>query len=489
MGADFASGAPAVRPRIHELVTTIDDEVSKSDEEQRCDNVERLLPILYVDDEPDNLTLFRLHFERDFRVLTAGSGSAALELMAREEIAVLFSDERMPQMSGIELLSRVWDSWPDTVRIIVSAYSDAARLLNAINRGHAHEYILKPWDEAELRSCVERSLQMADRRRRLSARADRSDVFEEDLRSRANPAAIVGIDGGMSKLSAIARRAAAGDSTVLILGETGTGKELLARYVHDQSPRKDGPFIAVNCAALAEGVLESELYGHEQGAFTGAARKRRGRFELAEGGTLFLDEIGELPPKIQVSLLRVLQERCIERVGGNTAIPINARVVAATNRNLEKLIADGLFRQDLYYRLNVIPLLVPPLRERGQDLAALVEHFLEKWSRAAQRRRVRLEPGVIDSLRQYGWPGNVRELENLVQRALVLAQGDLLTVEDFAFQVAPPQTSVRADARDAEAAQLRELLMFHGGNCARAAAAIGIARTTLVSRLKKHGLL
>jgi DNA-binding NtrC family response regulator len=468
--------------------------------------VSKSLPVLYVDDEPDNLTLFRLTFGSDFDVRTAGSGAEALELLARHDIAVLLSDERMPNMRGVDLLASVAERWPDVVRVIVSAYGDAARLLAAINRGHAHEYIVKPWNEGELRSCLERALTMAERRRELSARAERAEVLEADERARLPD--MVGLDGGLASLGGLARRAAATDSTVLILGETGTGKELVARFIHEHSARAAGPFVAVSCAALAEGVLESELYGHEQGAFTGAARMRRGRFELARGGTLFLDEVGELPARVQVSLLRVLQERTVERVGSSVSVPIDARVVVATHRDLEERVREGQFRADLYFRLNVIPLRVPPLRERVQDIAPLVEHFILRWARRGLGPRPTLAPDVLAALEQYGWPGNVRELENLVQRALALAPNGTLTLEDFAFQLAPAipaatpgavpiataiatpiATTVRQEARDAEAQRLRELLLFHGGNCTRAAAAAGIPRTTLISRLKKHALI
>jgi DNA-binding NtrC family response regulator len=448
--------------------------------------LDKAFRILYVDDEPDNIELFRLLFESDFRVLTASCGAEALEILQREPVAVLLSDERMPQMSGIELLARAWEQWPDMIRVIVSAYSDSARLLGAINRGHAHEYLLKPWNQSELRACIERSLAMAERRRHLTARAERLDVLEEDLRARSNPAAIVAESGPMRAILQLAERVAASDSVVLIRGETGTGKELVARFIHERSTQRSGPFVAVNCGALAEGVLESELFGHEAGAFTGAVKLRRGRFELAAGGTLFLDEVGELSPKLQVTLLRVLQERVFERVGGSTTIPMNARLVAATNRSLETMVEEKKFREDLYYRLSVIPLAVPTLRERPQDIGPLIEHFIAKW---APSRRARLDAAVIPALVAYGWPGNVRELENMVQRAVVLSQDGVLTVDDFSFRCAAPSpVSVREELRSTEAAQLRELMLFHGGNCTRAAAALGIPRTTLMSRLKKYDL-
>jgi two-component system response regulator HydG len=299
-----------------------------------------------------------------------------------------------------------------------------------------------------------------------------------------------------------ARRAAQSDAAVLVQGETGTGKELVGRLVHEVSARAHGPFVRVNCAALAEGVLESELFGHEQGAFTGAHKTRRGRFELAENGTLFLDEIGDISPKAQVSLLRALQEKTIERVGGNHPLRVNARIVSATHRDLPKLVRAGLFREDLYYRLNVIPITVPPLRHRPEDIRPLIEHFVRKH--ANLHRRPMLEDGVIARLARHAWPGNVRELENVVQRALVFATGATLTLDDFRLDgelsaaaddrlarhartdhgMAP-----REEAQEHQRAELRRLLLLHGGNFARAARATGVARTTLVSRAKRHGLL
>ncbi|WP_224366282.1 sigma-54-dependent transcriptional regulator [Hyalangium versicolor] len=461
-------------------------------------------PVLYVDDEPDNLELFRLHFEEDFEVRTATNGPEALVLIERERIGLILTDERMPGMSGIELLSQVVSRWPETVRVIVSAYNDADRLLAAINRGHAHEYIVKPWDAKELRGCVERGLAMVESRRRLTSRAELAEVLEQDAREERDAGNIIGASGGLQATLQQARRAAQSDATVLIHGETGTGKELIARFIHEESRRATGPFVRVNCAALAEGVLESELFGHEQGAFTGAVKTRRGRFELAHGGTIFLDEIGDISPRLQVSLLRVLQEREFERVGGNQTLRVNVRVIAATHRNLAQLSTEGRFREDLYYRLNVLPLTVPALRQRPQDLEALVTHFIAKHG--GPYRHVRVGPGVVEALARYRWPGNVRELENLVQRALVQAQGEELLLDDFCLTLSPvapalatnreptpgPEPlpgTVREEVRRSEMEQLRELLVQHGGNCSSAARALGIPRTTLISRAKKHGLL
>src|SRR5262249_21196043 len=286
---------------------------------------------------------------------TAKSGSEALDLLTREAVSVLLTDERMPGMSGIELLARTLERWPDVVRVIVSAYTDAARLLLAINRGHAHEYVVKPWEREELRACIERALAMAERRRDLSARAELCDLNESDLADSWRSGLLVTHNDAFLAMIDVARKAARSEAGVLITGETGTGKELVARLIHESSGRSRGPFVRVNCAALAEGVLESELFGHEQSAFTGASRATRGRFELAQDGRLFLDEVGDISAKTQVSLLRVLQEKEIERVGGNTTIRVNARIIGATHRNLARLVREGRFREDLYYRLNVVP--------------------------------------------------------------------------------------------------------------------------------------
>jgi DNA-binding NtrC family response regulator len=460
--------------------------------------------VLYVDDEPHNLELFRLQFSREFPVLTAKSGTEALELLTRERVAVLLTDERMPGLSGIELLAQTVEKWPEVVRIIVSAYSDAARLLLAINRGHAHEYVVKPWDRDDLRACIGRALAVAERRRELVQRADRCELYERELAADAREDSLVTRNAAFLAVLEGARRAARSDAAVLLHGETGSGKELVARLIHEASPRAEGPFIRCNCAALAEGLLESELFGHEQGAFTGAHKARRGRFEMAQDGTLFLDEIGDISSKTQVSLLRVLQEKEIERVGGSSPVAVNARIVTATHRDLPRRVRDGLFREDLYYRLNVVPIRVPPLRDRREDIAPLASHFIRKHATA--RPAPVLADGVADELARYSWPGNVRELENMVQRALVLATGLELTLDDFRFDLgvapdpAPEEVTApaefaeegrtpREEAYQQEREKLRRALVAHGGNFARTARVLGLARTTLVSRAKRYGLL
>jgi DNA-binding NtrC family response regulator len=402
----------------------------------------------------------------------------------------------MPGMSGTDLLAEVVQRWPDVGRIIISAYSDSGRVLAAINRGQAQEYVLKPWERGDLLGCLERGLTTARRRRELAAKSELADAYASDLGGGARGAErLVGLGAGLKSTCHVARRAAQTSATVLIRGETGTGKELVARFIHDESARAGGPFVGLNCAALPEGLLESELFGHEQGAFTGAARARKGRFELAQGGTLFLDEIGDVSPRLQLSLLRVLQERRLERLGSAQPIALDVRVVAATHRDLEKLVADGTFRHDLYYRLNVIQVQVPPLRERREDIPALMQHFIEKWGAKGGivGRVPRLGADVLPLLMAYQWPGNVRELENLVQRALALAEGPELTIDDFSLSFprreAVPAGTVREEVSAVEAERLRQVLIAHGGNCARAARALDIPRTTLVSRAKKLGLI
>ena len=448
-----------------------------------------LQPVLYVDDEPDNLELFRIQFADKVEVVTAGSGEQALKILEHRAIGLVLADERMPGMSGIAFLGRVVERWPDTVRVIISAYSDSARLLQAINQGRAYEYILKPWDRDEVARCIDRALATLERRRQLVARADLAEVLEDDLRAQNDPhQLLVGSQDGLREVIAAATKAAQSDATVLLRGETGTGKELLARTIHDKSSRASGPFVRVNCAALSEGILESELFGHEQGAFTGAHKTHKGRFEAAHGGTIFLDEIGDISPKLQVALLRVLQEHEIERLGSVRTIKVDVRVVAATHRSLEERIANGTFREDLFYRLNVLPVDVPPLRDRRQDLPALIDHFVSKH--ATSRPAPRVASDVIATLQEYRWPGNVRELENLVQRALVMSDGDALTLDDFKFQPeVPPVTHWREEVQQTEIAKIRRVLVSNGGNCSRAARELGIPRTTFISQAKKLGLL
>ena len=425
--------------------------------------------LLYVDDESDNLELFSLQFNKDFDITTCSGGDEALRILAEDQaIDILLTDERMPGMSGVELLEKVVKGYPHLIRIIVSAFSDSERLLNAINRGGAHEYIVKPWRRAEVKECIQRWHGIGERRRELHARAELATVMQEDAKAEhRKESKVVGENGGLSKLLTLARKVAATDTSVLVRGETGTGKEVVARYVHEVSGRASGPFVKLTCAALSETLLESELFGHEKGAFTGATTRRTGRFELANKGTLFLDEIGDISPKLQVMLLRVLQEQEFERVGGTQTIHVDVRIVAATNRHLEQAVEDGGFREDLFYRLNVFPLNIPPLRERKEDLNDLLSFFVRKYQHLTNSEPT-FEEGLVDALKDCDWPGNVREFENMVQRALVICDGSILKTEHFYFDFNPMKaksTKPKVDTKDVDV--LKAALEEFDGNCSK----------------------
>ena len=450
--------------------------------------------ILYVDDEPDNLELFRLQFGDEYDLITANSAQEGLNILKdRPDISIILTDERMPEMTGIEFLEKIVVDYPDTIRIIVSAYSDSQRLLDALNKGRAQEYIVKPWRRAEVRRCIESWLTISKRRRNLTEQAQLTDSLMDEIQARPEKSSLIGENGGLENVLKLARKVAKTDTSVLVRGETGTGKEVAARFIHDNSPRAGKPFIRVNCAALSETLLESELFGHEKGAFTGASSTRIGRFELANGGTIFLDEIGDISQKLQVMLLRVLQEREIERVGGTRTISVNVRIVAATNRDLESAVEDGEFREDLFYRLNVFPIFLPPLRERTEDIEALLNWFLDKYKNLVNKRPS-IAPELVPALQSCDWPGNIREFENLVQRALVVCEGDVLEPDHFYFDFAPSKPkvssgSVKDQVKNKQHDAIKNALEKYDGNCSKAARELGIARTTLMSRAKRFGLL
>ncbi len=478
------------------------------------------LPILVVDDEPDNLDAFRFSFRKSFNILTAQSGTEGLAILSREKVAVVVTDQRMPRMSGLEFLARARALSPDVVPIIVTAYTDVEVLVEAVNMGQIYRYIIKPWDGKEMRGVLTQALERfhlrAENQRLAEQLRHYAGYLDQEWHGAFNFGQLVGdsptLQAALSRAEQVARTAA----TVLLRGESGTGKELVAHAIHINSPRESKPFVRVNCAALAAGVLESELFGHERGAFTGAVSRHPGRFELAHGGTLFLDEIGDLPMEIQVKLLRVLQERTFERVGGSETLNVDVRIISATHRNLEALVAEGRFREDLYYRLNVFPIHLPPLRERIDDVPMLCQHFLQKWRHYSGGRAVSLEPAALGLLMRYSFPGNVRELENLLQRALILAGGPAVRVCDLEFSGSPASgTAATATALSAppsppplssdpagaagrtltdrlgeqERSEILAALEKSEGRIAAAARLLGINRSTLYYRLRKHELL
>ncbi|MEE2959747.1 MAG: sigma-54 dependent transcriptional regulator [Myxococcota bacterium] len=445
--------------------------------------------VLYVDDESSNTEMFKLQFGRFFRVFVANSADEGLRLLEELSIAVVITDIRMPGMTGVEFLAVVANKWPEIGRLVLSAYSDSDILMNAINEGQAEEYILKPWRAEELRLRLDHACKKAEHRLELSLKAEREAAMRRDQEVAHRAFEMVGEEGGLAELLEQTRRAAKSESSILIRGETGTGKELLARFLHESSPRNDGPFIALNCAAIADNLLQSELFGHEKGAFTGANSMRRGRFELANGGTIFLDEIGDISQGVQVALLRVLQEKTIERLGGHQSIPLNVRVLAATHRDLEARVASGDFREDLYFRLNVVDLEIPPLRKRSGDILELANFFIRKYSPKGKESPTLTEASA-DALIHYEWPGNVRELENIVQRALVLNQDvKKLDLDAFTFNFRLVQRMNEAwGIQSPESESIRRALRVSGGNWTRAARALAIPRTTLISRAKKLGI-
>jgi Nif-specific regulatory protein len=483
-------------------------------------------PILVVDDEPDNLDALRFNFGKSFQLLPAASGEEALAVARAHDVAVILTDQRMPRMTGLDLLRAAREVRPDAVGIIVTAFTDVDVLIEAINLGRIYRYVTKPWDAKELRGilthAIERFELLRENRRLTEQLQQYVGILSSEAHGAFNFGAIVGDSPALREVLARVEQVAQTSSTVLLRGDTGTGKELVARAIHINSAREARPFVRVNCAALAPGVLESELFGHEKGAFTGAVARRIGRFELADGGTLFLDEVGDLPQDVQVKLLRVLQEREFERVGGTETVKVDVRVVSATHRDLEQQIAAGEFREDLYYRLNVFPIFLPPLRDRPGDIPVLCEHFIQKYAQSIGKKVRGLDGSAVASLTSYSWPGNVRELENVIERAMILARGTELTAADLEFSRRSPAAATASPspsssgasggaagfkgtsfpggaARDGgkplherlseqERSEIIAAIDQAQGNIALAARTLGINRSTLYYRLRKHGL-
>jgi DNA-binding NtrC family response regulator len=463
--------------------------------------------ILYVDHESNNLDLFKQTFGTDYEVKTCASGQEALEIIEKEgdHIPLLIVGQSLPGLTGSEICERAARFHPQMIRMVLTAYTAPHFLLEAINRGHVHDYIVKPWRKEDLQPVIDKAFSEYKQRtakiRELEMRAAKSDALEKQIREIYDSEAIIGESSSLKPNIEIIKKAAPTDSTILILGETGTGKELLARAIHDRSLRKSGPFVPVHCASLAKTLMESELFGHEKGAFTGADRSHIGRFESANSGTIFLDEIGELTEEIQVNLLRVLQQKEIHRVGSNQPISVDVRLVAATHRNLEAMVRDGRFREDLFYRLNVIAIKVPPLRERKEDISILAKYFLQKYSRKSGKN-LALSDDTLAYLSRYDWPGNVRELENIVERAVILSEGptieptdlnlnvdEVLQVEKVDLGKVLANESLRFKAQESEVQSLSDLLIKTKGNIAEAARAMGVPRTTLFHRLRKYRLV
>jgi DNA-binding NtrC family response regulator len=442
--------------------------------------------ILVVDDEPAQRELVAGFLAKQgFEVSQAAGGEAALARFKQEPFDLVLTDQKMPNLSGLQVLDGVRAITPETAVIIMTAYGTIETAVGAIKAGAA-DYLTKPLNLDELLHRIHR---VRERQRLLSENRE----LREALAQRHRVDGVIGESGPMQEALSLVRRVAASDATVLIRGESGTGKELIAKAIHYASARASGPLVAVNGAALAEGLLETELFGHEKGAFTGAIAVRKGRFELADGGTLFLDEVGDLPAPMQVKLLRVLQQRQVERVGSSRPITVNVRLLAATHRDLEVLVRDGRFREDLYYRINVVSITLPPLRERRDDLPLLIDHFVRTFAEKNVKPIRGLTREAREILLRYDYPGNVRELENLIERAVVLTRDEIIGVADLPLTLHDPApepagSGLEAAVEGLERRMIREALDRAGGVQTRAAELLNISERVLRYKLKKYGL-
>src|SRR2546425_1213711 len=444
--------------------------------------------ILVVEDDAPMCELLTSFFsEKGYEVSTVQDGEAALARLEQQDYALVITDIKLPGMSGLELLARIRVDWSEVAVIIMTAFSSISSAVEAMKLG-AEDYIGKPFQLDELAITVEKALERRSLRREVK-------VLRDELMGRYNFSNIVGRSRPMQQLFEVIKRIAAGrDASVLIIGSTGTGKELAARAIHYNSERRDAPFMPINCSAIPDTLLESELFGHQKGAFTGAHETRRGLIEEAQGGTVFLDEINTLSPSLQVKLLRVLQERVVRRVGGRENIPIDIRLVSASNEELEDGVKRGEFRQDLFYRLNVVPVRLPDLKDRREGIPLLVHHFLEKVAQQNGEPVRRFSNEAMRVLMTHTWPGNVRELENAVEHALTMGSGEILLPEDLPVSVTAPERDIVSEATldDLTLAELERRYIIRvlekmGGHQLNTARVLGIDRRTLYRRLRQYG--
>ena len=447
---------------------------------------------LIVDDEPNmRRVLAALLKKHGFASIDAADGEAALELLAENEVDVVVSDLKMPRMNGLELLEQARRRFPDVPLILITAHGTVGSAVEALKQG-ALDYLTKPFDPDEIGQVLEKALlarESQHRESRIGVDADPDQL-------------LVGNSEALAEIIRVTDRVADTPATILVSGESGTGKERVARRVHLRSERSQGPFIKVNCAAIPDGLLESELFGHERGAFTGAASQKPGRFELADGGSLFLDEIGEMPLAAQPKLLRALQENRFYRVGGTETVTVDTRIIAATNRDLREEVAQGRFREDLFYRLNVVPVRMPALRERCDDIPLLVDRFAERISDRMDRERVKISEAALAILQRWPWPGNIRELDNAIERAVLLCDGNEVAAEDLPLEYrehtgpAPEagasdgllKDRVRQATRKIEHDAIAAALEVTGGNVTQAAKRLGLSRRGLQLKMKELGI-
>ena len=443
--------------------------------------------ILLVDDEENaRSALNTLLTDEGYEVREAKDGEEALSLLDEFAPGVVLADLRMPRMDGLTLLRKAKEQGSGAVFLIMTAFADVESAVAAMKAG-AENYLTKPVSFEALLVFVKKAME----KRRLERDAA---TLRERVQERFRLSGMIGESPELQAIFELVKKAAPTKATVLILGESGTGKELIAQALHEESPRRDKAFIKVSCAALSETLLESELFGHERGSFTGAVGRREGRFELADGGTLFLDEIGEIPPSTQVKLLRALQQREFERVGGTETLKVDVRVVAATNRDLTEEVKGGRFREELFYRLNVVTITLPPLRKRKGDIPALVSHFIDKYAKSYGKEVRALGPGTLTALLAHDWPGNVRELENAIERAVVLCREGELTLDDLPSPLRAGRSRAPASSYVASGTTLREMerdailrtLAVTGGSTVRAAKILGISARKVQYRLKEY---
>ena len=442
--------------------------------------------ILIVDDEQlQRETLEYFLAKQNYEVHTLPSALEAVDYVRSNPVDIVVTDQKMPGMSGLELAGHIHEHHPNISVVVITAFGSIEDAVNAMKDG-VEDYLTKPVNLEELKIILSRIVEkrhLIDENRKLREAAQKiprlSNVIYESE--------------AMEEVMSIAVRAAESSATVLITGESGTGKEVVARAIHELSGRREKPFVAVNCAAIPDSLIESELFGHEKGAFTGAEQRRIGRFEQADGGTIFLDEVGEIPPPIQVKLLRILQEREFQRVGGSATIQVDVRVVSATNRDLDKDAAEGVFREDLFYRLNVVGIEIPPLRKRKADIPPLIEHFMKQYATVHGKHIAYLTPEARDLLVKYSYPGNIRELSNIIEQAVVLTRGDTIVPDDLPSRVSPPpesqdtQKPLKQSVEAVEKRKLFDTLKETGGNKSAAARLLGVSEGKIRYLLKKYG--